>query len=857
MSDRILLVDDDVLSRLQLRELLQSVGYVVIEAGNGIQALQLFEQSSPDMVLLDAMMPEMDGIECCRRLRELEHGNGLPILIVTALYDGESIEQAFLAGATDYITKPIQWLVLRQRVQRLLDGNRLMKELQTQSHQMQQRENHLRMVLDAARMGTWELKLVGAQLLDCPMTLSDNLLALLANGESASGSRNTSTKNPSTIINSQTPRIGTLADFLTYVHPPDRDLLENAIAQTINSCNEFESEFRLTAPSGNIHWIYAKGLLIRDLDGNGVRLSGVDIDITRRKQEEERLRLSEERLQIVARATNDAVWDWDLTTDRVWWNESIEFLFGYVYSQINPNCVRQWWSERIHPEDRQRVSNEIIYAIDSRENLWLSEYRFLRDDGEYADIFERGYIVRDRDNRPVRMIGSMMDITNRKQVQTELLRQNLRSQLFADVSLKIRQSLQIDTILQTSVTEVQKLLQADRVLIIRFRSNGLLHVFKEAVVDGYTAVIDQDLVDPCFGEEYINRYRQGYITRNNDIYNSGIEPCYIEFLEQFQVRANLVVPIFIHNQVWGILVAHQCNAPRTWSDWESELLLQLSDQIGIALTQAKLLEQETQQREELARSNEELQNFAFVASHDLQEPLRKIKAFGDRLRISTQGSLDEQSLDYLARMQNATGRMQALIEDLLSLSRVTTRAQPFVETDLNQIVQEVISDLEVQIQQTNGIVEVESLPIISADPLQIRQLLQNLIGNALKFHRPQVPPHVKISCLPPIQTEPQLDTFTTTPTNPHFPIQPIRQQNQIEQYEIIVTDNGIGFEQKYTDRIFNIFQRLHGRSEYEGTGIGLAICRKIVERHHGKISATSKPNQGATFTITLPRHPPN
>ncbi|MEO0687027.1 MAG: ATP-binding protein, partial [Cyanobacteria bacterium J06649_11] len=233
-------------------------------------------------------------------------------------------------------------------------------------------------------------------------------------------------------------------------------------------------------------------------------------------------------------------------------------------------------------------------------------------------------------------------------------------------------------------------------------------------------------------------------------------------------------------------------------------------------------------REELARSNEELQQFAFIASHDLQEPLRKITAFGDRLKSTCQDALTDKGYDYLQRMQNAAERMQVLIEDLLTLSRITTRAQPFVEVNLSQVTQEVLSDLEIRIAQTRAHIEVGELPTIKADPLQMRQLLQNLISNALKFSGDKEPPFVKI--------------YSQKITN---------QQFKSEYCQIIIEDNGIGFDEKYLDRIFNVFQRLHGRTEYEGTGMGLAICRKIVERHQGSITAKSEPGKGASFIVTI------
>jgi light-regulated signal transduction histidine kinase (bacteriophytochrome) len=233
----------------------------------------------------------------------------------------------------------------------------------------------------------------------------------------------------------------------------------------------------------------------------------------------------------------------------------------------------------------------------------------------------------------------------------------------------------------------------------------------------------------------------------------------------------------------------------------------------------------------LEQSNRELQDFASVASHDLQEPLRKIQAFGDRLRSRFAEPLGETGRDYVDRMHAAASRMQTLINDLLSFSRVTTKAQPFAPVDLNAIVRDVLSDLETRVEQSGGRVEVGPLPTLNADALQMRQLFQNLIANALKFRKPGVPPVVMVSAAP-------------------------READGAgEAFEIRVSDNGIGFDEKYLDRIFNVFQRLHGRDQFEGTGIGLAVCRKIAERHGGTITAHSREGAGATFVVTLPAHP--
>jgi PAS domain S-box-containing protein len=227
----------------------------------------------------------------------------------------------------------------------------------------------------------------------------------------------------------------------------------------------------------------------------------------------------------------------------------------------------------------------------------------------------------------------------------------------------------------------------------------------------------------------------------------------------------------------------------------------------------------------LEQSNRELELFASVASHDLQEPLRKIQAFGERLRATSAPVLSPEGLDYLERMRNAAARMRRLIDDLLSFSRVSSMARALARVDLAELAREVLGDLEATIDKAGASVSVGELPVLEADPMQMRQLLQNLVSNALKFHRDDVAPCISIRG---------------------------RVEPEARRCELRVEDNGIGFDEKYLDRIFNLFQRLHGRGKYEGSGIGLAICRKIAERHGGSIQARSAPGQGATFIVSLP-----
>ncbi|BCM91884.1 phytochrome-like protein cph1 [Abditibacteriota bacterium] len=250
------------------------------------------------------------------------------------------------------------------------------------------------------------------------------------------------------------------------------------------------------------------------------------------------------------------------------------------------------------------------------------------------------------------------------------------------------------------------------------------------------------------------------------------------------------------------------------------------------ITERKKTEQILQSTmHQLERSNRELQDFASIASHDLQEPLRAIQAFSERLQNKHGDMLNEEGRDYLTRMHNAATRMRSSIQDLLAYSRVTTRVLPFTPTNLATTTKAVLADLVIHLEETGGHVEVGDLPVIDADAMQMRQLFQNLIANGLKFHRDDEPPVIQVYAQPPASED---------------------SENGEEWVWIVVKDNGIGFDEKFSERIFSPFERLHNKNKYSGTGIGLAICRKIVERHEGHISVKSVPGEGSQFVIALP-----
>ena len=321
----------------------------------------------------------------------------------------------------------------------------------------------------------------------------------------------------------------------------------------------------------------------------------------------------------------------------------------------------------------------------------------------------------------------------------------------------------------------------------------------------------------------ISKYsREELIGKNHRIINSGHHPKEF-FIEMWQTISS--------GKVWVGEIKNKAKGGSYY--WVYTTIVPFLDQSGhperyvsirFEITDKKIAQDHIiEYAKRLEVSNRELQDFASVAAHDLQEPLRKIQSFSDRLSVKFKADLPDEAKDYIDRMQNSAKRMQNLIDDLLMFSRVTTKTLPFEATDLKHVVNEVVSDLEVRIEQSGAKVEVGELPVIDADPSQMRQLFQNLIANALKFQKKDVPPIVKIDAV-----------------------------IKGGKCSFSVCDNGIGFDEKYLDRIFTIFQRLHGRHEYEGTGIGLAVCRRIVERHLGVITAKSVFGEGATFIVTLP-----
>ncbi|MDZ7959151.1 MAG: GAF domain-containing protein [Aulosira sp. DedQUE10] len=418
--------------------------------------------------------------------------------------------------------------------------------------------------------------------------------------------------------------------------------------------------------------------------------------------------------------------------------------------------------------------------------------------------------------------------------------------LFRVIS-RLREPIDLETIFLATATEVRQLLVADRVGMFRFYPDSGWddgEFVSEDVDSAFPSAMAQKIHDHCFGEQFAVHYQQGRIQAVADIHNCGLSDCHIQILSQFQIKANLVLPLLQNGKLWGLLCIHQCRTSRTWQPTEIEFATQISTHLAVALKHAELLAdlkaevEERQQAEQAARNlnqglqraiielqavNKELEAFSYSVSHDLRAPLRSIDGFSQALLEDYEAELDDTAQDYLRRIRSATQRMGQLIDDLLNLSRLMRSEMQLESVDLSLLAREICT--EIQESQPGRQVELVIQPGLSAqgDGRLLKMLLTNLLDNAWKFTRKHTQAKIE---------------FGATP-----------QARGIPAY--FIRDDGAGFDMAYANKLFSPFQRLHRIDEFPGTGIGLAIVQRIVHRHGGRVWAEGIVEQGATFYFTL------
>lgn len=485
------------------------------------------------------------------------------------------------------------------------------------------------------------------------------------------------------------------------------------------------------------------------------------------------------------------------------------------YSSLDELSARDL-NQEFEPEYQR---SEFKQALERDGEVIGLESAWKRKDGSTFYARENATAVRDDEGVILYFEGTVEDVTGRRQAEEE-------RHALLEIVQSLNSTNDLNELFSFIHRAVGRVLYAENFLIALYNpETGFLHF--EFFVDKY---------DPPPAPRPLGKGLTGYVLYNDiplllsqDDQRRMTEQGLVEVFGTYSASW-LGVPLRTPSGTIGVLVVQHYEETGVYAERDVEFLTSVAGQVAVAIERRRaevaLRRSEAELKvfaAKLEASNRELQDFASVASHDLQEPLRKIQAFGDRLKTKYGDALGDGGRDYLERMQNAAGRMQTLINDLLTFSRVTTKAQPFVAVELGEVIEGVVSDLEARVERSGGSVEVGEMLRLEADPLQMRQLLQNLIGNALKFHKPGEPPLVRVWC-----------------------------ERENELCRVHVSDNGIGFDEKYLDRIFTVFQRLHGRHAYEGTGVGLAVCRRIAERHGGSITAASESGRGSTFVVTLP-----
>lgn len=544
----------------------------------------------------------------------------------------------------------------------------------------------------------------------------------------------------------------------------------------------------------------------RDADGHVLGVLAISIDVTEQVLARQKIEQAEQKARIAIESADLGTYDMDLTNDQIITSPRFQTIWG-----VKDTTDRNVFAQVIHPDDLA-VRNKALAEAMQTGNLNY-EIRLVHDNKKIRWVRARGEVLFDEQQRPERMVGVVQDITEHKQFAEELKK---RVEEQTEELLHAQQDLLqtndyfqfIINRFESALAVLSPIFDGDKIVDFRFKMTNYAYTqFARLSPSALQGRIVSEIFPNYFLTDAFQRYIQ--------VYQSG-EPQNWELHYHFD-------GLNVH-----LLVAA--------SKMNDEVIVNLTDVTVLKNLQLDLLRKIA----ELEHSNQNLEEFTYAASHDLKEPIRKVHVFSGRLKDSLAGRLTEMESNFFERIELAAKRMSTLIDDLLTYSEVGHREAFADDVNMNELIRQVLNDLDLEIEQKQAMIQVQPLFTIKGHQRQLLQAFQNLIGNALKYSKADVPPIIEISCA--------VVKGNTT----GLPLTADEQDKEF--YQITVKDNGIGFAQADAERIFNVFTRLHGRSEYKGTGIGLSIVRKVVQNHNGHIWARSEEGKGASFYLLLPAH---